>query len=199
MDHRPNAHATISGNSSRQNAPPCDPTRSFMTTSAPASRSASAHRVAFSRKNGSCVPATRYVRGSGARHHARRFVTAARRGAEDRTVDVRMPKPEGERQLSTRRDAEHRGAFGGQRDAKPRLASIGGRPRRRTSRVPRTAPGQSPVSTHGAAASHRPADVHRRSSWAVRRPPRATRPTARSPDRHRRTRLPRAGPGGRTP
>lgn len=33
---RPNAHATISGNSSRQNAPQCDPTRSFMTTSASA-------------------------------------------------------------------------------------------------------------------------------------------------------------------
>jgi hypothetical protein len=65
MRHRPNAHATISGNSSRQNAPPCDPARSFMTTSASASRSASAHLLAFSRKNGSCVPATRYVRGSG--------------------------------------------------------------------------------------------------------------------------------------
>ena len=34
-----------------------------MTTSAPASRSAAAHLVVFSRKNGSCVPATRYVRG----------------------------------------------------------------------------------------------------------------------------------------
>jgi Terminase small subunit len=65
MRHRPNAHATISGNSSRQNAPPCDPVRSFMTTSASTSRSATAHLLAFSRKNGSCVPATRYVRGSG--------------------------------------------------------------------------------------------------------------------------------------
>ena len=46
-----------------EHAPPCDPVRSFMTTSAPASRSAAAHLVAFSRKNGSCVPATRYVRG----------------------------------------------------------------------------------------------------------------------------------------
>jgi DNA polymerase III delta prime subunit len=46
--HRANAHATISGNSSRQNASPCDPARSVITTSAPASRSASAHRVAFS-------------------------------------------------------------------------------------------------------------------------------------------------------
>src|ERR1700722_19350502 len=54
----------MSGNSSLQNAPPCDPTRSVMTTSAPASRSARAHRVAFSRKNGSCTPATRYARGS---------------------------------------------------------------------------------------------------------------------------------------
>jgi len=65
MRHLPNAHATISGNSSRQKAPPCNPARSFMTTSASASRSASAHLLAFSRKNGSCVPATRYVRGSG--------------------------------------------------------------------------------------------------------------------------------------
>src|SRR5580704_12457124 len=65
MHHRRNAHATISGNSSRQKAPPCDPVRSFMTTCASASRSASAHFLAFSRKNGSCVPATRYVRGRG--------------------------------------------------------------------------------------------------------------------------------------
>src|SRR5205814_8773587 len=35
-------------------------------------------------------------------HHVRRSVTRARRGAEDRTVDVRMPKPDGERKLSTR-------------------------------------------------------------------------------------------------
>lgn len=39
---RPNAHATISGNSSLQNASPCDPTRWVMTTSAPAARNASA-------------------------------------------------------------------------------------------------------------------------------------------------------------
>jgi hypothetical protein len=65
MHHRPNAHATIRGNSSRQNTPPCDPARSFMMTSAPASRSASANLFAFPRKNGSCVPATRHVRGSG--------------------------------------------------------------------------------------------------------------------------------------
>ncbi len=57
--HCPNAPATMSGNSSRQNAPPCEPVRSFMTTSAPASVSAADHRVAFSRKNGSCAPATR--------------------------------------------------------------------------------------------------------------------------------------------
>ena len=62
--HRPNAHATISGSSSCQNLSPCDPTRSVMTTSPPASRSAVAHRVALSRKNGSRVPATRYARGS---------------------------------------------------------------------------------------------------------------------------------------
>lgn len=43
-----NAHATISGSSSRQNASPCDPTRSVITTSAPAAPSACAQRVAFS-------------------------------------------------------------------------------------------------------------------------------------------------------
>ena len=31
-----------------------------------------------------------------------------------------MPKPNGERELSTRRDTEHRGAFGGQRDSETR-------------------------------------------------------------------------------
>ncbi len=37
---RQNAHSTIGGSSSFQNAPPCEPARSIMTTSAPASRSA---------------------------------------------------------------------------------------------------------------------------------------------------------------
>ena len=54
------------------------------------------------------------------RHHASRLVARSRRAGEDRTVDVRMPKPKGERELSTRRDTEHRGAFGGQRDSEPR-------------------------------------------------------------------------------
>src|ERR1700721_1583021 len=55
------------------------------------------------------------------RHNARRLVTAARRGAQDRTVDMWMPKPKSESQLSTRRDTEHCGTFSGQRHAKPRL------------------------------------------------------------------------------
>jgi hypothetical protein len=55
----PKAQATMSGNSSFQKAPPCEPARSVMTTSAPASRSAFAHRLALARKNGSPVPATR--------------------------------------------------------------------------------------------------------------------------------------------
>ena len=59
MRHRPNAHATISENSSRHIASSCDATRSLITTSAPALRSATAQRVALSRKNGSSVPATR--------------------------------------------------------------------------------------------------------------------------------------------
>ena len=49
------------------------------------------------------------------RHKARRLVTAARRGAEDRTVDMWMPKPESEGQFSACRDAEHRGTLRGQR------------------------------------------------------------------------------------
>src|SRR6185437_11172433 len=59
------------------------------------------------------------------RHHPRRTVTRARRGAEDRTIDVRMPKPNRERQLPTCRDTEHRGAIGGQGDpeSRPRPAA----------------------------------------------------------------------------
>ena len=59
LRHRPNAHATINGNSPRHSASPCDATRSLMTTSAPAPRSAAAQRDALSWKNGSKVPATR--------------------------------------------------------------------------------------------------------------------------------------------
>src|SRR5579863_9237070 len=54
------------------------------------------------------------------RHRAGRSVAAAWRGAEYRAVDVRMAKPHGESQLSTRRDAEHRGAFFGRVDAEAR-------------------------------------------------------------------------------
>ncbi len=43
-------------------------------------------------------------------HLARRSIARSRRRAEDRSVDVRMPKSNGERQLSTRRVTEHRGA-----------------------------------------------------------------------------------------
>jgi hypothetical protein len=56
---QPKAHAVIRVNSSRQNGPPCSPARSYTTTSAPAPRSAFAHSVAFARKNGSSVPATK--------------------------------------------------------------------------------------------------------------------------------------------
>ena len=54
------------------------------------------------------------------RHRTTRFVTRARRAGEDRTVDVWMPKPKGERELSTRRDTEHRAPFRRQRDSEPR-------------------------------------------------------------------------------
>ncbi len=56
------------------------------------------------------------------RHNTRRLVTAARRGAEDRTIDIWMPKPKSEGQLSTRRDAEHCGTFS--RGATPNRDSV---------------------------------------------------------------------------
>jgi len=56
LRQRPNAHRTICGNSPRHRTAPCDATRSLITTSTPASRSAAAHRLALSRKNGSRVP-----------------------------------------------------------------------------------------------------------------------------------------------
>ena len=49
----------------------------------------------------------------------RRLITAPGE-RKDSTVDLWMPKPKGKGQLSTRRDAEHRGAFGRQRHAEPR-------------------------------------------------------------------------------
>jgi hypothetical protein len=61
-----------------------------MTTSAPASRNAAAHRIAFSWKNGSSVPANEVRARKRTRRHGRRSETGAGRGAEDRTVDVRM-------------------------------------------------------------------------------------------------------------
>src|SRR5579863_2504939 len=64
--HRPNAHATMSGNSVRHDVAPCETFRLLTAISAPASLSAFAHRVALSRKNGSSVPAKRYTRGSAA-------------------------------------------------------------------------------------------------------------------------------------
>jgi hypothetical protein len=61
---RPNAHRIIKGSSLRHISSLWPAGRSLITTSALASRNAAAHRVAFSRKNGSRVPATRYVRGN---------------------------------------------------------------------------------------------------------------------------------------
>lgn len=54
-----NAQVTISGNSACQNGSPWSPIRSVIMTSALACLSATAHRVAFSRNQGSSVPATR--------------------------------------------------------------------------------------------------------------------------------------------
>jgi len=120
MRHRPNAHATISGNSSRQNAPSCDPARSFMTAFAAASRSASAHLLAFSRKNGSCAPATSLVRGSGLSkmpgacnrcqvRRTRRYRRLVDAEAQERGPALHPPR------------REHRVASSGQRHAKPPL------------------------------------------------------------------------------
>ncbi len=167
MRHRPHAHATISGNSSRQNAPPWDPARSCMTTSASASRSASAHRQARRTR-----PRRRYV------------------GAEAPEQEPALHPPR-------HRTPQYVPWAAPRQTATPSI--IGERPRRRTSRVPRSARAQSPVSTPGAVASHRSAYVHRRSWWTVSRPSRATFSTSRFPDRHRRPRLLRAGPVERTP
>src|SRR5262249_15782220 len=41
-----------------------------------------------------------------ARHRIRRSIPAARRGAEDRAVDIRVPEAQGEGELATRRDAQ---------------------------------------------------------------------------------------------
>ena len=119
MLHRPNAHATISGNSARHSAWPCDATRSLITTSAPAV----AQR---DRPPGRVLEEERLQRAGDevrarnpTRQHTSRFVPRARRAGEDRTIDVRMAQPKGERELSTRRDTEHCGAFGGQRDSEP--------------------------------------------------------------------------------
>jgi hypothetical protein len=61
---RPNAHRIIRGNSRCHISSSWPAGLSLITTSAFASRNAAAHRAAFSRKKGSCVPATRYVRGN---------------------------------------------------------------------------------------------------------------------------------------
>src|SRR6516225_2825343 len=50
-------------------------------------------------------------------HHGGRSVAAARRGAEDRTVDIGMPEPDGEREFSARRNTEHRGTAGERRES----------------------------------------------------------------------------------
>ena len=54
-------------------------------------------------------------------HTARRFIAASRRCAEHHTVGLGMAQPESKRQLSTRRDTQHCGAFSGQRHAEFRL------------------------------------------------------------------------------
>jgi len=134
-----------------------------------------------------------------ARHNARRVVTTARRGR--RRPHRRHLDAEAQERGPTLHPPRRR-TLGYVQCAAPcqtATASIGERPRRRTSRVPQNAPAQSPVSTHGAVAYHRSAHVHRRSSWTVRRPSRATGPTSRFADRHRRRRLLRAGPVERTP
>ena len=133
------------------------------------------------------------------RHNPRRLVTAPRRGAEDRTVDILDAEAQ---ERGPTLHPPRRRTLRFVPWATPRQTatpSIGEHPRRRTSRVLRTALVQGPVSTHGAAASHRSAHVHRRSLWTVGRPSRETGPTSRFPDRRRRRRLLRAGLAERRP
>ena len=195
----PNAHATISGNSPRHSALAVrrDPLAHHDVRTCIAQRDRPPGRVVEEerlQRAGDEVHARNRTR-----HHAGRLVT--RRPASRRRPHRRRPDAEAQGRARALHPPRHRTPRCVRRAARLRTATapIGGRPRRKTSHVPRTVPRQRPVSTPGAAASHRPARVHRRSSWAVRRPPRGTRPTARSPDRHRRTRLPRADPAGRTP
>jgi hypothetical protein len=142
------------------------------------------HRVAFSRKNGSCMPATSYARGIVLGISGRRPVSCARRRAGDCAVDIGMAKPHGERRLSTRGDTEDRGS--GRQAARRQSASapIGARPGPRTLVCPQTVRGQRrrrpcsrPVSTRSAAASHRPVGGTDAPSWAADRPPHGRLPT----------------------
>ena len=131
------------------------------------------------------------------RHHGRRSV--ASRPAKRRRSRRRCRGVEAPWRAQALRSPTHRTPRCARQATRLRSATAptGGRPRRRTAREPRTAPGRSPVSTRGAAASRRPAGVHRRSSSAARRPPPRRRPTARSAARHPRTRFPGADPAGR--
>lgn len=60
------------------------------------------------------MPATRYVRG------IELGITCGGRYPAPGEAQRIAPKPDSERELSTRRDTEHRGAFGGQLDAEAR-------------------------------------------------------------------------------
>ena len=154
---RPNAHATISGNSSLQNASPCDPMRSVMTTSAPASRSASAHRVGVLEEE-RLLPAGDEVRAR-QRRSASRPAVGSLRPATRRRPRRRCRDGEAPWRVRALHWPRHRTPRFGRRAARRRSATapIGARPRQRTSRVPRTVQGQRrrrpcsrPVSTHGA-------------------------------------------------
>lgn len=59
--------------------------------------------------------------GKRTRQYRRRLVAGAGRGTEDRAIDVRMAKPQGERELTAERRTPHASALGGQRDSETRL------------------------------------------------------------------------------
>ena len=181
----PNAHATISGNSSLQNASPCDPTRSVIDDV----------RTCVAQRDG---PAGRVLEKERLQR-AGDQVRARKRSSASRQV-VGNPRPATRRRPHRRyRDGEapwraralhsprHQAPPCARRAARLRNVTgpIGGRLRRRTSRAPRIVLRQTPASTRGAAASRRPAGGCRQSWSAVRRRPQERHPTARSTGRHR--------------
>ena len=137
--HCPNAHATISGNSSRQNASPCDPTRSVMTTSAPAPAGRS---PTASRSRGRRAPTCRQRDKRAEADSASLETVGSQRPAMRRRSHRRCPGVEAPWRAPTLRSLTHRTPRCARQAMRLRNATapIGGHPRRRTAREQRTAP-----------------------------------------------------------